>query len=836
MIKTTIQWATPFSIGLVLALAVAAALGFALLRRVTGGPLGPARLRALWVLRGAIFAVLVLILLNPVRVEETPGSVERPKVIYLLDTSQSMALGKADRTRWDQAVSTVRDAESTIGQAGDVGPRIGVFRFGDRLAAIESPFWRKPEPARPSASGFEALAAEPPLSSDPTPAPTDSDTLLTGSLEALAGRFGQDSPKAVVVFSDGRARDPERASAIARGYSRMKVPIHVVPVGDEQVGGDVAIVSMVAPTIVRKSTRIPVQLFLRSYGYKGRRAEVKLVAIEPDDRPGAILARTPVVLQDGLNSYSMTFESGDQDRKIAAIVDPQPGEVSADNNTFKSEYTIDHTKIRVLYVEGSVDPFVTRRGLFGLGGSEVQGAYAPLQQALMEDPDVECRAVLPAGAEGDFNELVRSDDRGRGLPETPSELFAYDAIILSNVPREIFSDKYMGWIDEWISRRGGGLCMIGGPYAFGSGRWGDTSVGRMLPIEIEPVGRDWDESATALKPLDDGTIHSIWHIAADDSENRTLLKSLPDFVGHNRLGRPKPTAEILAKIGSGSGSSSAEAEPGLAVQPYGRGRTMAMATGISRKFGGPFAQSWGQGDARYTKKFWRNAVYWLTENSSIGRRRLLVETDKRLYRPGESIVLKARAFDENASPTIDYRVAVSVEPRSSTESTSDNSPLRKPSAASAIADDRSPLLPWSEEFDLSKIVNEKGYVASMPIATGKNLPTGVKLTQGLRIELTAYENNTQVDSTAIDVQILDDPSEQQNPLPDHALLKRVADDSGGSVLPDAKALAAMLGRLPITVGPSEIKAMPAWSRWWLLSLLIALLTVEWVWRRRIGLA
>ena len=46
----------------------------------------------------------------------------------------------------------------------------------------------------------------------------------------------------------------------------------------------------------------------------------------------------------------------------------------------------------------------------------------------------------------------------------------------------------------------------------------------------------------------------------------------------------------------------------------------------------------------------------------------------------------------------------------------------------------------------------------------------------------------------------------------------------------------MLGRLPVAVGPPEIKAMPAWSRWWLLALLIALLTVEWVWRRRLGLA
>jgi uncharacterized membrane protein len=816
MTNTTYQWSYSISPGLALALGGLAFLTFVVLRRTAGAPLKPAKRRGLSGLRGSILAVLGLILLNPVRVEQTPGTVERPKVVYLVDTSQSMALGKDGKTRWNEVVSTILDAEKA-GSTDSQAPEVGSFRFGSRLSAIDGPFWR--------GSGMASPAVDPP------PAPTDSETLLTSSLATLADRFGQSPPQAVVLFSDGRVRDSERVPAIARGYRRMNVPIHVVPVGDENVGGDVAIVSMVVPNLVRKSSRIPVQLFLRSYGYKGKQAEVKLLEIGPDGRPGAILAKVPVVLQDGLNSYSLAFESGDRDRKIVAMVDPQPGEVSADNNSFSADVAIDRTKIRVLYVEGLNERTVVAKGPFGLGGNEIQGAYSPLQKALMQDPDIECTVVVPS-AEGDFNTIARTDETKRGLPETPSELFAYDAIILSNVPREIFSDRYMGWIDEWIGRRGGGLCMVGGPNSFASGRWADTPLGRMLPVEIDSNGKDWDESPAAIKPIADGTIHPLWHITADDAENRSLLKTLPNFVGHNRLGPAKPTAEVLARVGSGS----PDGEPALAVQPFGRGRTMALATGITRRIGGEFCQSWGQADSRYYQKFWRNAVYWLTENSSIGRRRLLAETNQRLYRPGESIVLKARAFDENAAATLDYRVAASIEPRSASETTSDNSPLHKPSLSPGNIDDRTPLLPWGEEFDLAKLGPEKAYTVRLPIADGKNLPSGVALTQRLRIELTAYENNTQVDSTAIEVQILDDPSEQQNPLPDHSLLKRVADDSGGSVLRDSTALAQMLGRLPTTVGPPNIKAMPAWSRWWLLTLLIGLLTVEWVWRRRIGLA
>ena len=410
----------------------------------------------------------------------------------------------------------------------------------------------------------------------------------------------------------------------------------------------------------------------------------------------------------------------------------------------------------------------------------------------------------------------------------------YDAIILSNVPRDTLSDQHLVWIEDWIARRAGGLCMVGGPNSFAGGRWNDTSISKMLPVELGAVGADWDESLANLHPATEGAIHPVWHISSDEAKNRSLLKTLPSFRGSNRIARIKPGADVLARITGPGGAG--EPTTALAVQPFGRGRTMAMTTAITGRWASEFTQSWGGRDASYYKKFWRNVVYWLTENSSIGRRRLLAETDKRLYRPGEPIILRAQTFDENAALTLDYRVAVTVEPRFASDSTADNSPLRRPATGPKPANERGPLLPWSEEFELGRDTSEKAYSATLPIALAKSLPAGAALTQGIRLELTAYENNTQVDSTTVEVQILDDPSEQQNPLPDHDLLRRIAEQSGGAVLNGAKDLSAMIDRLPRITGPAVVKKTPAWSVWPLLSLLIALLTVEWIWRRRIGLA
>ena len=60
-----------------------------------------------------------------------------------------------------------------------------------------------------------------------------------------------------------------------------------------------------------------------------------------------------------------------------------------------------------------------------------------------------------------------------------------------------------------------------------------------------------------------------------------------------------------------------------------------------------------------------NTIYWLTEDSAIGRRRLVASTDKRYYRPGETVSLLAQTYDESANRTSRYRVVALLEPSSS---------------------------------------------------------------------------------------------------------------------------------------------------------------------------
>ena len=96
----------------------------------------------------------------------------------------------------------------------------------------------------------------------------------------------------------------------------------------------------------------------------------------------------------------------------------------------------------------------------------------------------------------------------------------------------------------------------------------------------------------------------------------------------------------------------------------GRGRTAALAVPLSASLSPAFARQWGEGgDNRHYARFARNLVYWLTEDSAIGRRRLVANTDKRFYRPGEPVALSAHTYDESANRTSRYRVEAILEPK-----------------------------------------------------------------------------------------------------------------------------------------------------------------------------
>ena len=881
----TIQLLSPVTMSFALALIAAFVVAY-LAVRLSGGRANLLSNKwPIYALRGLLLLALLSLFFNPVRVTELKGSIKPSQVFFMLDASASMSNGDENETRWDQGVNMIQEATKAAHETA--AAEVNLFRFGRRLKAVDSPAELGLDNELTN-DGMGVSFVEKKLSdpeSDESSLDSDSelaspadepDTQMFVALRQISSRFGRKPPSAVVVFSDGRARDASRVDQVATAFSKLGVPIHTVPLGNMESGGDVAFVSLVVPSSARKHSEVEAQAFLRSYGFDGKRVDVKLNSIDENGRPIQRLATVPVTLESGFQSVPISFRTGSDSQTIQAVVAEQPDEVSTINNRFDADIVISREKIRVLYVEGSRMRAVptSRNGMVSF-----RGPGSSLQNALQEDVDIECVVVQVA-----VGQLSQTGSAMGSFPKSVAELSAFDAIVLSDVPRRTFSAQQLEWIEGWVSRRGGGLCMVGGKNSFASGDWKGSPMESILPVQLAEAS-DWrGDVKVAIEPEIVENVHPFFRFGYDESSNRNLSMRFPGFHGSNVGLLPKPKlAKVLAVArpgsldapppearttqprsplfspqgirnlltgrnatrGSANGSSGTAAVTSselpqeyaaITTGQYGRGRTLAMAMPITGAPAESFLK-WGRAgnEDQHYSAFWRNVVYWLTARSYVGRRRLIATADKQYFGPGETITVSATAFDESANETSGYRLVGVIEPQFFDNIESDYSIVRWPNNVVREEESEHPFVIWNEEFELPKVkVDGKDrYQIELPLA--ETLPSGTA-DQSLRLELTAYEDYTQVDSTSIPIQILHDPFEQQNPRPDHELLTKLAEKSGGEVLTDDASLSRVLKSLPIERGPSELRRAPVWSNWWTMLAILGLVSSEWCYRRWIGLA
>ena len=131
----SLSFLTPLTAAVAMALAAVLLIGFVLLRLLGGPPAAVARRWGLIGIRAAAVGTLLVILLNPSEVSQSPGPIDRPDIFYLLDSSQSMAIGDQE-TRFEHAARLMREADSAM--ADEAHANVKLFRFGHRLAAVET--------------------------------------------------------------------------------------------------------------------------------------------------------------------------------------------------------------------------------------------------------------------------------------------------------------------------------------------------------------------------------------------------------------------------------------------------------------------------------------------------------------------------------------------------------------------------------------------------------------------------------------------------------------------------------------------------------------------------
>jgi uncharacterized membrane protein len=768
---TSFEWLPPFNVAVYLGLLAGCAVALWLARRFATSPM--ARSWLLLLIRAVVLGALLVLLLNPTEVKQIPTPPRPAEMVYLVDCSQSMGL--------DRPVSRLDRMKEAIQQStphpSDKSPvRVDLFHFGRQLSAV---------------SGVNDLHAE------------DDATLLLSALERLPTRFGENRPAGVVVFSDGRTTETTGFKEAAEAYRKWNVPLHVMAANDRGIQGDISIQELVVPRTAPAGTKVPVHAQINSYGYDGRRTEVRVRSA--DNQWARPLAALPVTLTGGPQTIDLVIQPDATVGQMVLEVPPLSGEAITENNQVPFRVAATIKKLRVIYMEAT-------------GGQE----YKWICDALAEDPNMECVAMGVQAQYVSNQRLHRLNDYSHGYPTTREELFRYDVVICSDIALNAFSQQQLDWTVELVNRRGGGFAMVGGRTSFGAGKWEQTVWDQLIPVKMSgerpgSFGEGYIEYTFHNSVPASAERHPIWRIAEDPRQNMAILNRMPQFFGTNLIDRVKPGATVLGV--SDRRLPVTGIMPIFACQSFGKGRTFAMMTDTTSEWGRDFESEWGEnGDNRYYRKFWRNAVKWLGENSFGGSQRMRTETDKVIYRPGQPIQVTAHAYNDRLEETGSFRVVARLKATGG-----DN--------GSAFALEEAALVPGGPDFAY------RGRLAAPAVSTLRSGAAGPSSSlKSLVLEVVAYEQNRIAAREELDLQVLDDSAEFRDLQPDPKRLSELADASGGTVIHSAQDLSQLLESVKPSPGDPVISREPTWDRAFFWFGLIALLAVEWVLRRYRGLA
>jgi hypothetical protein len=266
-------------------------------------------------------------------------------------------------------------------------------------------------------------------------------------------------------------------------------------------------------------------------------------------------------------------------------------------------------------------------------------------------------------------------------------------------------------------------------------------------------------------------------------------------------GRPKPAATVLATVAGPGGDDVGSAV--IAAQPYGLGKVLWIGTD------GTWRWRFRVGDA-YHHRFWGQTVRWAASGKlAAGNRLVRFGPDRPRVAEGDTVRLEARFADEAPLVGPDLLVAARVfkaQAKPTNEQAVAVVPLR------AVIDQ-----PRAFEGNLPPL-SEGAYVVRLDVPQLADALRAEGAPPEAALEVAPRETSERVELAAA-----------REPL-DH-----LASITGGAVCPDAEADSLLKHLQGRTVVRARTIETSLWDRPYAMGLFFALLTIEWLARKKVGL-
>ena len=643
---------------------------------------------------------------------------------------------------------------------------------------------------------------------------------LATALGRIRQRFEKRPLAAIVAFTDGNATDAEELDTTLAKWSEVSenagVPVYPVILGDPSPEArDLSVNHVTAETTQFEDAQVTLNIEAAARGHfpdpvevfavnkAGKELAVKEVVFPKPVSGGPVLRALPVRLQLSAMPPGISFLKVG----IRQSAEKPAEELTDRNNEKQISVNRGSGPYRILYVSGrpnweykflrrslAMDSEIELVGLIRIAKREPKFEWRgrtgessnPLFRGFRSEIPEETRKydepVLVRLNVSDASELRD------GFPKSAEDLFdTYKAIIIDDLEASFFTQEQQELIDQYVSRRGGTLLMLGGQESFQPGLWENTPIGRVLPVYLDKIRNGPPSLEAAFNLTREGWLEPWMRLRSSKDEETNRLAYMTPFFAVNQVSAIKPGASILSTVID----SERRTFPAIITQRFGEGKSAAVTIADFWR--------WGMKDAEQQENLarsWRQLVRW-----AINEVPSRVELEKEEVNSGPlpltklSVRVQTKTFD----PQDDATVILTVSHQDGETSTL--------SAEPSLTDPGLFTAEYASE-------NPSGYRVQASVLDGEGEEIGT--------DEIARTINPEADEFA-------------KLGPNQSTLERIAADTGGEMLrlDELAELPALLKTLDLPI--SEVRQRPLWHTPWLFLIALACFLGEWVLRRRQGI-
>jgi hypothetical protein len=580
-------------------------------------------------------------------------------------------------------------------------------------------------------------------------------------------------PSAIVLFSDGQTTEGEGLAKAAELAGRKGVPLYTIGLGSPEPARDLELTELLVDDVVFVDDAVRFQAKLSARGFKGEKIKVRLKEREPgssDPKADKELATKEVEApRDGQPERIELVHRPKETGERTFIVEVEPRPLELQTDNNRIERLVTVRKEKLKVLYLESEP---------------RYEFRYLKNYLERDESIDLNVVL-LSSDPEYSEQDRS-----ALPTFPAskeDLFAYDVVIVGDADTSYLSQSQMQNLVQFVTEKGGGILFVAGEL-YDPLSYKGTPLELLLPVELaearNPIAMGNGVSSYRPQLTLEGRSNPIFRLGDNEVASMQIWDELPELYWYIEAPRKKPLAQVLAEHPTAAGAEGRL--PLIVYQFLGSGKVMFHA------FDDTWRWRFRAGD-RYFGRFWVQTIRFMARSRLVGNRVAEIQTDRRRYQRGQPIQFRVRFPNPGLVPAGE-EITIQIE--------------RKGQGPRKLALKLAPGTKNVFEGALPQAAEGEYQVLLLPPPTVER-----PITADFRV---------------------DPPiGERERIEMNQSELMRAAAVSGGKFYTplDAGSLLKDLPR-PSKVPLDTDPPIPLWNTWPVLALFLALITMEWVIRKR----